>query len=72
MWVRSGIVCGRESWSTNRWSRLSKDLGIRLVGNVWVGCSQHHMVQEGALGCLVGANTFDGTLAGTLHAKGNH
>jgi hypothetical protein len=47
-------------------------LGIRLVGDVWVGCSEHHMVQEGALGSLVGANTFGETSAGTLQARGNH
>jgi hypothetical protein len=40
--------------------------------SVWVGCSHHHKVQEGALGGLVGANTFGETLAGTLQSKGNH
>jgi hypothetical protein len=50
----------------NLWCRLSKALGIRLVGNRWVGCSQHHKVEEGALSGLVGANTFGETLAGTL------
>jgi hypothetical protein len=51
---------------------LSKALRIRIVRNVWFGCSQHHKVQEGALGGLVGANTFIETLAGTLQARGNH
>jgi hypothetical protein len=51
---------------------FSKALGIRLFGNAWIGCSQHHKAQEGALGGLVGANTFDETLAGILQATGNH
>jgi hypothetical protein len=39
---------------------------------VGVGCSQHHKAQEGGLGGLVGANSFDETLAGMLQASGNH
>jgi hypothetical protein len=50
---------------------LSEALGIRLIGNMWVGCSQDHKAQEGALGGLVGANTFGEPLASTLQAKGN-
>jgi hypothetical protein len=33
---------------------LSDALRIRLVFKVCVGCSQHHNVQEGTLGALVG------------------
>jgi hypothetical protein len=51
---------------------LSKALGIRLVGDAWVGCSQHHKAQERALGGLVGANTFGETSTGTLQVRGNH
>jgi hypothetical protein len=43
---------------------------IRLVGDDWVGCSQHHKAQDGALGGLVGANAISETLAGTLQATG--
>jgi hypothetical protein len=42
---------------------------IRLVENVWVGCSQHHNAQEGALGGLVGVNNFGKTLVGMLQAR---
>jgi hypothetical protein len=51
---------------------LSKDLVIRLVGNVLVGCSQHHKAQVGPLGGLVGADTSGETLVGTLQARGSH
>jgi hypothetical protein len=56
------------TWHSS-WCRLSEALGIRLDGNVSIGCSQHHKVQEGYLGGLVGANTFGETLAGMLQAR---
>jgi hypothetical protein len=31
------------TWHSS-WCRLSEALGIRLDGNVWIGCSQHHKV----------------------------
>jgi hypothetical protein len=40
---------------------LSEVLGIRLAGIVWVGCSQHHKAQEGALGGFSGACKLEET-----------
>jgi hypothetical protein len=44
------------AWCTNRWCELSETLGIRLIGDVWVGCCLHHKAQEEVLGGLASTN----------------